>query len=86
MAIDGSSGGRRGRPEEEEEVGEGVLGVVVRLQLCAVVDVLRYPGTASSMAAPWFSSGWVFGWLGTEEKEQRGREMWRRREGGIGGS
>ena len=66
--------------DEEEEEGEGVLGVVVRLQLRVVVDVLRYPGV-SSMAAPrrWFSSGW---WvvLGKVEKQREERK------GGGGGA
>ena len=38
--------------DEEEEEGEADLGVVVRLQLYVVIDVLRYPGVASMEASP----------------------------------
>ena len=45
--------------DEEEEEGEVDLGVVVRLQLRVVVDVLRYPGVSSMAASPSVnSSGW----------------------------
>ena len=47
--------------DEEEEEGEADLGVVVRLQLRVVFDVLRYPGVSSMAASPVsISSGWIW--------------------------